>query len=146
VRTLAVTLLLFNITLPALEADLDRVKAEPNLEKRSRLALENAHAALKGAKNAYANGETDKLKAQILEVQQSVELTGESLKETGKNPRRSPKYFKKAEIDTRDLLRRIEAFQDDMSVTDRPLLDPLRIAVQQVHDDLLRGIMEGKRK
>jgi hypothetical protein len=33
-----------------------------------------------------------------------------------------------------------------MNVNDRPTLDPLRSKVQQVHDDLLMGIMEGKHK
>ncbi len=33
-----------------------------------------------------------------------------------------------------------------MNVADRPMLDALRTKVQQVHDDLLMGIMEGKHK
>ena len=84
--------------------------------------------------------------ALIAEVRESVELAEQSLKETGKNPRKSPKYFKKAEIQTRALLKRIEAFQDEMSVNDRPSLEPLHAKVQQVHDNLLMGIMEGKHK
>ena len=131
---------------PALRADLNAVKAEPNLEKRARLAMENAQHKLKAARSAYDSGESAKLPELIAEVQQSVDLVWESLKETGKNPRRSPKHFKRAELDTRDLLRRIDAFRDQMSVTDRPMLDDLRARVQKVHDDLLMGIMEGKRK
>jgi hypothetical protein len=79
-------------------------------------------------------------------VGESVDLAHSSLKETGKNPRRSPKYFKHAEIETRGLLKRVEAFQDEMNVADRPMLDTLRTKVQEVHDDLLMGIMEGKHK
>ena len=131
---------------PGLRADLAQVKAEPNLEKRSKLALDHAEATLKSARSAYNNGETDKVKSLIGEVRDAVELAETSLKETGKNPRKSPKYFKRAEIETRALLKRMEAFQDEMNVADRPMLDPLRAKVQQVHDDLLMGIMEGKRK
>ncbi len=41
--------------------DLKQVQAEPNLEKRSKLALENAAAALQAAREAYRNGETEKI-------------------------------------------------------------------------------------
>jgi hypothetical protein len=129
-----------------LRADLAQVKAESNLEKRSKLALEHAAQMLKSARAAYDSGEGDKTPALVAEVAESVELAHTSLKETGKNPRKSPKYFKHAEIETRALLKRIEAFQDDMNVSDRPMLDALRTKVQQVHDDLLMGIMEGKHK
>src|SRR2546423_1778201 len=117
-----------------LRADLAQIKAEPNLEKRSKLALDHAEGTLKEARNAYSNGDMAKSNALIAEVRESVEIAEQSLKETGKNPRKSPKYFKKAEIETRALLKRIEAFQDEMNVSDRPALDPLRGKVQQVHD------------
>src|SRR5205809_7776531 len=129
-----------------LRADLAQVKAEPNLEKRSKLALDHAEAVLKSARAAYNSGESEKTAAGIAEVRESVELAGTSLKETGNNPRKSPKYFKHAEVETRALLKKTEAFQDEMNVADRPMLDPLRAKVQQVHDDLLMGIMEGKHK
>jgi hypothetical protein len=130
----------------AARADLTQVRNEPNLEKRSKLALDHAGETLKEARNVYANSDASKVTPLIAEVQESVELAEQSLKETGKNPRKSPKYFKKAEIETRALLKRIESFQDEMNVNDRPLLDPLRTKVQQIHDDLLMGIMEGKHK
>jgi len=129
-----------------LRADLAQVKAEPNLEKRSKLALDLAESTLKEARTAYNNGDNAKVTPLIGQVRDAVELAEQSLKETGKNPRKSPKYFKKAEIETRALLKRIEAFQDEMNVNDRPALDALRTKVQQVHDDLLMGIMEGKKK
>jgi hypothetical protein len=129
-----------------LHADLAQVKAENNLEKRSKLALDHADSTLKEARAAYSNGDNTKSAALVAEVRDSVELAEQSLKETGKNPRKSPKYFKRAEIETRALLKRIEAFQDEMNVNDRPSLDALRSKVQQVHDDLLMGIMEGKHK
>ena len=129
-----------------LRADLVQVKAEPNLEKRSKLALDHAEVVLKEARGAYDGGDAAAASKLVAEVKESVELADQSLKETGKNPRKSPKYFKKAEIETRVLLKRIEAFQDEMNVNDRPSLDTLRTKVQQVHDDLLMGIMEGKHK
>ena len=131
---------------PALRADLSQAKAEPNLEKRSKLALENAEAALKDARSAYHSGDLKKTGLLLKEVQDSVVLAETSLDDTGKNPRKSPKWFKRAELDTRDLLRRLTAFEQDMSVADRPLIQPVKTKIQQVHDDLLMGIMEGKKK
>ncbi len=128
------------------QADLKRAMAEPNLEKRSGLALDNALAAYQTARAAYDKGENDQAAAAIAELQESVDLAYNSLTQTGKDPRKSPKWFKKAEIETRDLSRKLESFEQAMSFTDRPMLEKAKARVQQVHDDLLLGLMEGKRK
>jgi hypothetical protein len=75
-----------------------------------------------------------------------VDLADTSLRQTGKDPRKSSKWFKKAEMETRDLVRKLESFQQMMGLDDRPMLDKVKARVQQVHDDLLLGIMEGKHK
>jgi hypothetical protein len=130
----------------ALQADLKRALAEPDLEKRSRLAMDNAFAAYQTTRDAYQKGEMEQVQAAIDEIEQSVDLAYQSLNDTGKNPRRNPKWFKSAELATRDLGRRIASFQDQMSYTDRALLDKVKARVQQVHDELLLGLMEGKKK
>ena len=129
-----------------LRADLEQAKAEPNLGKRSALALDHALDALTLARDAYTKGENTQVEKWVREIQESVTLAETSLHETGKNPRKSPKWFKHAESSTRDLLRRLEAFQQAMDVTDRPLLDAVKAKTQQVHDDLLEGVLEGKQK
>jgi hypothetical protein len=130
----------------SLRADLKQAMAEPSLEKRSKLALENAQAAYQTARAAYETGENEKVAAAASEITESVDLAFTSLMKTGKDPRKSPKWFKQAEIETRNLLRRIETFQQQMSFSDRELLDKTKAKVQQVHDDLLVGLMEGKHK
>jgi hypothetical protein len=127
-------------------ADLAQVRAEPNLEKRSRAALENAERSLKASRQAYEAGDL-KLTAELLdELQQSVLLAEKSLGETGKNPIKSPRHFKDAEKKTGDLVRRIEAFSRDMNFADRPMADKVKEEVQEAHDRLLQGIMTGKKK
>jgi len=82
-------------------ASLDAAKAEPNLEKRSSLALDNASRALKSAQDAYlAQNDMKQVAAALEEVSASVQLAYDSLEQTHKVPSRSPKYFKKAEIET----------------------------------------------
>jgi phage shock protein A len=125
--------------------DLARVQSEPNPEKRAHAALENADSALKQARDAYSNGNEADASVRLEEVQQSVELAETSLNQTGKNPSRSPKHFKQAELKTRDLLRKLDGFRHEMSVADRAVADRVVDAVQKIHDALLDGIM-GKKK
>jgi hypothetical protein len=140
-------LLVLGLTLTGtLSADLQKALAEQNLEKRSKLALENASEAYQTARADYEKGDGTRLQADIKEIQDSVELAYNSLKETGKDPRKHSKWFKRAEIETRDLLRRLDAFQRDMSFEDRPMLDKLKARIQHIHDDLLMGLMEGNPK
>ena len=142
-KRMVLAVLLFSGSL--LHADLKRAMAEPNLEKRSGLALDNATAALKSARAAYDKGDNDEVAKDVAEVLESVELAATSLAQSGKNPRRS-EWFKKAEISTRDLSRRIQDFQDQMSYVDRPLLDKVKARMQEVHEELLLGVMEGRKK
>ena len=139
--------LILSLTLAgSLYADLKRALAEKNLEKRSGLALENASTAFQIARAAYERGENEQVAGALAEVQESVNLAYTSLKATGKDARKSPKWFKRAELDTRQLLRKLENFHDAMSFSDRALIGTVKATVQQVHDEVLRELMEGKKK
>ena len=129
-----------------LHADLKAALAEHDLGKRSKLALDNAGAALKTAREAYQQGDNPRVTAAAREFQESVDLAWDSLESTGKNPRKSPRWFKQAEIETRNLLKKLETLQHDMSFEDRSVLDNAKARLQKVHDDLLTGLMEGKSK
>ena len=129
-----------------LRASLQEAEAEPNLEKRSKLALDNAEQALTEARTAYAKGDNAQVEARAAEIRESVELAETSLHQTGKNARKSPRWFKHAEIVTRDLLRRLDSFQQEMNAADRPMLDRVKGEVQQAHENLLLGVMGGKEK
>ena len=76
--------------------DLKRAQAESNLEKRSGLALDNAAAALRSARESYQKGDNRQVEADVTEIKDSVDLAYTSLVQTGKDPRRSPKWFKHA--------------------------------------------------
>ena len=137
-------MLIFALGTVALASDLAGVKAEPNLEKRSDRALENANSALDAARDAYTRGEYDQSQTQLDEVGASVDLAYESLRQTGKDPRHSGK-FKQAEMRLRELLRRLEGLRQMVSFTDRAAVDKLRDHVSDIHDNLLDGVM-GRRK
>ncbi len=128
-----------------LRADLKAVRAEPRLEKRADKALKNAHAMLNVARDAYRKGDSNRVRAALDEVAESVQLAYQSLKDTGKNPRKRAKPFKRAEISTRKLLRRLESLRDEMSYLDRDQIDSVISVVRKVNEDLLHDVMGGGR-
>ena len=145
-QALAAAVALAGALAAPVRADLKAAMAEPNLEKRSKLALDNAEEAYKAVRSAYETGDNARVSEAAKEMLESIDLAYTSLTGTGKDPRKNPKWFKRAEIETRDLLRRLTGFQEQMSFDDRPLLDPAKAKLQQVHDNLLVGLMEGKHK
>lgn len=120
--------------------DVASVKAEPNPEKRSELALANANHAIDDARAAYQAGDLNKTSAELEEVRESVEVSFDSLQQSGKAPRKS-KYYKRAEIKIREMLRRLAGFRDLMSVEDRKPLESAVARLQELHDKLLAEIM-----
>lgn len=134
------------VLLLTLALDLTGLKSEPNLEKRSDLALTYANTALDAARDSYNQGEYDKTKSQLEQVEQSVDLAYQSLADTGKDPRRDPKFFKRAELRTRELLRRLEGLGDTVSFTDRSMVEHVRDRVSEVHDSLINGILTKHKK
>jgi hypothetical protein len=134
------------LALPLSAADLAAIRQEPNLERRSQLAVDYAGAALDTARKEYQAGSAEKSAAAINEVGDAVELAWQSLLDTGKEARRDPKYFKRTELATRQLLRRIEGLAESMSYQDRPLAEKLRDRVSAVHDDLVNALMSKKKK
>ena len=124
--------------------DLTAIRQEPNLERRSDLALENAATALTGCSEAYKSGDLEKTMAAAAEIEESVTLAYDSLRDTGKDPRRNPKFFKRAEMTTRQLLRRLDGLIESMSIKDRAILLVVRDRVSDIHDELLNGIMKKK--
>ena len=135
--TLAI-LLFFAASVPA---SLDAVKAEQDLEKRSELALDYGKKVLKDARTSYDSGNLDQVKSMVQDVREAVRVCLQSLEDTKKNPRRKSKYFKRAEIKTREMMRDADALSEHMSYVDRSVLDPLRKDLHEANDELLRGIM-----
>jgi hypothetical protein len=126
----------------SLAFDLASIKLEPNLERRSELALMNASAAMDAARDASADDA--KLKAALQELRDSVDLAYQSLVDSGKSARRNPKFFKKAELKTRELMRRLEGLAQAVDADDRVFVESVRDRVSKVHDDLIQDIMQKK--
>ena len=126
-------------------ADVASVKSEPNPEKRSELALANADQTIADAHTAYNAGDMKKTSSDLDEVRESVDISYDALEHSGK-PARNSKYFKRAEIKIREMIRRLGSFRDQMSVEDRKPLDAAVARLQDVHDKLLSEIMSKNKR
>jgi hypothetical protein len=124
--------------------DLAAIKLEPNLEHRSERALENAASAMGMARDASMGGDSAKVKASLEELRDSVDLAYQSLVDAGKSARRNPRFFKSAELKTRQLMRRLDGLAQAVDADDRPFVETVRDRVSQVHDDLIQDIMQKK--
>jgi hypothetical protein len=125
--------------------DLASIQQEPNLERRSQLAMDSANSALDAARTAYQANDLDKTRTSLDELGGAVSLAYDSLKQTGKEARRDPKFFKRAELATRQMLRRIEGMAESMNLEDRALLEKVREQVTAIHETLLQDIMAKKK-
>jgi hypothetical protein len=128
----------------ALQADMSTVTAEPNLEKRSYLAIQHAGMELDAARKAYSDDNMAEFKQRVAEIGDLAELSYKSLQDTGKKARKSPKWFKRAEQGLRKLLRGVDNLEKDVSLEDRPMVESVRKRMQVVHDNLLHDIMTKK--
>jgi hypothetical protein len=129
-----------------LRADLGKARAEPNLDRRARLALDNASLQLRAASAADKAGDWPKAKSALTELGESVDLAYSALKETGRNPRNA-RQFKDLEIKLRELLRNLESFRSQLDFQEREQLAPLVDHLREVQDEVILGVLTpGKKK
>ena len=134
------------LTVYSAMSGLPEMRSEPNPERRAKLALENADAALTAARDAYAKQDNSLTTASLKELEDSVELARQSLEETGKDPRRRPKAFKYGESHTRELMRRMDSLENAMDIDDRKLLESAKNKLREVNEAWLLGIMTGHKR
>ena len=120
----------------------ESVMAQQNLEKRSELALKAADERITAAVEAYS-GEVslEKFQTSLKEAAELTEFGFQSLQDSGKRARKSPKYFKRAELKLRSILRRLDTMEGQVSAEDRPAVKDLRKLVSERRDQILHDIM-----
>jgi hypothetical protein len=125
-------------------ADLAAVKSEPDLNRRSELALTYADEKIDDARQAYQDGNAAAQAADMKEVADSVALCYASLEQTHSAPRKS-KYYKKAELKVSALMRRLNGLRDEVSYDFRPSVDAALMKLSDIHDELITDIMSKKK-
>jgi hypothetical protein len=137
-------LVLFALTGGLAFADIASVKSEPDLNRRSELALLNADEKIDQARQAYQDGNEPAEQMAIQEVAESVTVCYEALEKTRSEPRKS-KYYKRAELKVSALMRRLSGFRDEVSFDFRPSVEAALKRLSDVHDELLSDIMSRKK-
>jgi hypothetical protein len=125
-------------------ADLNAVRREPNPEKRSEKALQHADAAVDAARKAYESGDMKAVEAALNDITSAIRLAKESLDNSGKNARKNPKYFKKAEQSLRRLGRRLDTLRLEFSVDERPPVEEVMRLADTTRDDILGAVLGRK--
>jgi hypothetical protein len=125
-------------------ADIAALKSEPDLEKRSELALASADRDMDEARQAYSAGDEKATQAAISELTESVEVCYDALQHARTPPRKS-KYYKRAEQRVSALMRRLNGFRDEVSYDSRALVEAALKKVSDVHDELIADIMSKKK-
>jgi hypothetical protein len=124
--------------------DIAAVKSEPDLGRRSELALANADKQVDAAKQAYTGGDDKAEQQALIEMRELVDVSYDALEHSNQAPRKS-KYYKNAELKLRALLRRLSSFRDQVSFESRDAVDNVIKRVSDVHDELLSAIMSKKK-
>ena len=138
-----ITLLSFALCVGA--ADLEAVKKEPDLEKRSDRALDLATEALKLAR-ALPNegGSIADLQKDMDTMVEAVELSLKSLRDTGKKPNKLTRFYKRGELKTREMQKQIENLIQALAFDNRPPAEKAQARLNVLHDEFLFGVMSGK--
>lgn len=121
-------------------ADIAAVKSEPDLERRSELALASADKEMDTARTAYNGGDEKAEQQALLEVRELVDVSYDALEHSNRPPRKS-KYYKNAELKLSALLRRLNSFRDQVSFEGREAVEAVIKRVSDVHDEVLAAIM-----
>ncbi len=117
---------------------------DADLEKRYLAAFDAAHKAVDASRKATEAGNPDEAKKLLDTAAQEVEGVVKSLEATGKPPYKNAKHYKKAELRTREILRRIDTLLRDASFEERDSLKSAHDRVTAVHEKLLEGVMSKK--
>ena len=124
---------------------LARIQANPDLEKRSRLALELASKQLDAATAAYRSDDMEGGRGALALLAESVEVAAAALESTGKHPRRHPRPFKHAEIRTRKLIEELRQARSKAHIQDQGDFDGPIERVERANGALLLGIMSPRK-
>jgi hypothetical protein len=129
----------------AAAADLDAVRKEPDLEKRSGRALDAAAEALKAARALPAEGgSVTELEQDLDAMVGGVELSLQALHETGKKPQKLGRAYKRGELKTREMLRQLENLIQAIGFDNRPPAERARDRLVTMHEEYLFGVMSGR--
>lgn len=129
----------------AFAGGLDEVMQEPDLVKRFEKAILLAETDAKAAHELVKdNGSRSELMRTLDEIAAASKLSLQSLRDTGKRPGKLSKQYKKGELKTQAIVRRLKDLILALGYEDRPAAEKVRDEVMVTHEEFLLGVMTGK--
>lgn len=136
---------LFLLLAQPVPASLDQLRADTNLERRAKSAVEFAAVAERNAEAAYSKGDMAGVAAELKTMETAVEIARDAFLQTGKTPQRHAGPYKSAELRTQEVLMRLNDLEKRMDADERHVVDGPKTKVQEIHDAWFEGIMGKKR-
>jgi hypothetical protein len=118
------------------------VLAEKDPERRSELALKAADEQITAASKDPADVKA--LTQHLGGIEELARFSYTSLQDSGKRASRNPKYFKRAELKLRSMMRRLDTLEQEVAAEDRPAVGKLRTSMSEIRDQILHDIMSKK--
>jgi len=128
-------------SLASADGELDDIRKEPDLLRRSERALDFAERTLRDAQELAKSGESAKVPDILEQVSEACDLSLQALRDTGKRPGKLVKYYKKGEQRMHEIVRRLESLVPALNYEDRPRAEPLRKRIVATHEGFLLGVM-----
>jgi hypothetical protein len=134
------------VILAAQGKDWKTVAAEADPVRRSRQALGYGEDAASQAGRFCKAGEYERCVELVDQVLDSVELAKKSLDESGIDAARNSRHHKNAEIQTRRILKLLEAAGSYIHPEDQEHFDKTLNRISDINDELLLAIMSRRRR
>jgi hypothetical protein len=113
-------------------------------EKVYQASLDKAYNSIDSARAANEAGRYQEAIQIVESVAEDVESALATLEAMPKPAYKNHKNYKRAEIRTREILRRLDTFINDCAIDEREAMQPHRARINKVHDKLLAGVMSKK--
>lgn len=122
--------------------ELDAVKKETSPDRRQRKALDLMDSSFRQAQDALReNSPPGKVQALLDQMADAAEYSLAALRETGKKPGKMTKQYKRGDLRTRELIRKLDSFINAMAYGDRPAAEKSKVRIQVVAEEYLIGAM-----
>lgn len=122
--------------------ELDAIRKESSPERRQERALDLMDSSFKQAQEALReNSPPEKIRSLLTLMADAAEYSLTALRDTGKRPSKMTKQYKRGDLRTRELLRKLESFVNALSYDDRPPAEKTKLRIQVVAEEYLIGAM-----
>jgi hypothetical protein len=113
-------------------------------ERQYMLAFDNANKAIDSSRTSSSEGKAEEAKKSLENAAKEVETALATLEGMDKPAYKNGKHYKRAELRTREILRRIDTLLRDAGFEERDSLKSAHERVAAVHEKLLVGVMSKK--